>query len=71
MKFCKDCKWHKLATDDFPTQPAAAERWALCVHPVFLNPGNYRSSRQCGDERTYGFFSPCGKRGKLFEPKES
>ena len=71
MKLCKDCKWHHPNKEDFGNNEDASMRWARCYHPVFLNPGNERSIRECKDERTASWltFPKCGPSAKLFFPK--
>jgi hypothetical protein len=68
--FCKDCKHSK---------PAPKSGWELrCFHPIVNAEDNYAlagrnersASTSCTSERERAaWFSGCGKKGKLWEPK--
>lgn len=66
-KFCRDCKW---------SIPEPKFEWNLrCTHPT-TNAGDswaladptIRGS-DARAERERGWLAPCGKRGRLWEPK--
>ena len=67
VKFCTNCSWGK---------PDQHSPWSIkCYHPVvnakdpwILSSTNINGSSAC-DERTKGFFSACGMRGKLWKQK--
>jgi len=63
-KYCRECKWSKVLRDEYSLR---------CMHPVVnassawsLGSPNV-SGVSCTDERALGFFSKCGKSGKLYE----
>lgn len=64
---CRDCKHSK---------PEERSTWSLrCTHPKVnasdpwaLSTGGSIGGTDCRPERERGFFSPCGKRGALWEP---
>lgn len=67
VKFCKECKYSK---------PDAQSAWTLkCLHPKVNKNDHWALGStklegvSCTSERERGWFSPCGKRGKLFEYK--
>lgn len=71
MKFCKDCKWHHPDVETFRNHSQAAEQFAVCNNPVFINGGSGRSDRFVSIERKTPWpFYKCGEKAKLFEAKE-
>lgn len=66
-KFCRDCKW---------SMPKPKSEWDLrCMHPATnaddawaLADTTIRGS-DARAERARGWFAPCGKQGRLWEPK--
>lgn len=72
--FCKNCKWAVLGQSS-----ALWQREFLCHNPMVNGQQAYTLSgvgegsyRPCSWERDEtGWFSVCGKKGKLYEPRES
>lgn len=67
---CRDCKHSK---------PEADSEWFLrCTHPKVnandpwaLSSGGKIGGSECRSERMGGLLSRCGKRGRLWEPKDA
>ena len=73
VKFCKDCKWHRLV---MPIRPGMMVGCAICSSPqsvvIDLVTGENKCFRECEDHRGNSSKLPknCGREGKFFEPKE-
>jgi hypothetical protein len=67
-KFCKDCAH---------SEPVVDSEWNLqCFHPVVnskdpwaLSASPRYKGTSCREERQSVWFAPCGRKGKLWEPK--
>lgn len=66
-RYCKDCKW---------SAPEENYEWNLrCIHPTVNMDDAWALSSpkingtSCREERERKFFAPCGKAGRLWEPK--
>jgi hypothetical protein len=72
VKLCRDCR-HQMPTP-------GAEWNSQCLHPsvnaknayALANTGGngFSASSSAKDERERGWWSPCGMRGALWEPKQ-
>lgn len=63
VKLCQDCRFYQR---DRLVPPCG-----LCGHPLLVNPGAGKPTEFCKVQRSYpqGVSFPCGKEGKLWEPK--
>ena len=73
--FCRDCAHSRAKINQY--QPDRKEYGLRCIHPKVnadnawaLSDENPRVTRECHYERDdIRWFAPCGKKGKLWEPK--
>lgn len=72
--FCRDCKHSREKVDPYRSNEPVRE--LRCIHPKVnadsswaLSDPNPRVTKDCRYERDEGWLSPCGKRGRLWEPK--